>query len=239
MHVVTAAIELKAIYMTQLMIQKGKKGKKIELLKAKAKKYGIAITDITPKKLEDKTQSSHHQGIAAVVNNDIYEDWSLSDFLAQLKNQFLILVLEDVQDPHNLGACLRNANAAGVDAVVINRYGSTKMTPIVSKVASGGAENTVLITVTNISKALTLLKEKGAWIYGTDGNTTNNIFNTDFTTAKSVVFVMGKEESGLKLHTKKNCDQLISIPMQGVVQSLNLATATGVCLFEYNRQMAS
>lgn len=145
-----------------------------------------------------------------------------------------LLVLDEVQDPHNLGACLRSANAAGVDAVIIPQDRSASMTPTVRKIAAGAAEMTPLFRVTNLATTLTKLKKAGVWCYGLDQSGTQLIYDTTLTGA--LALVLGAEGKGLRRLTKERCDGLIAIPMAGNVSSLNVSVAAGICLFEAVRQ---
>jgi 23S rRNA (guanosine2251-2'-O)-methyltransferase len=146
----------------------------------------------------------------------------------------LILVLDGVQDPHNLGACLRTADAAGVHLVVICKDQSAGVTPVVRRAASGAAETLSIIQATNLARVLRVLKQRGIWLAGTSDGETENLYTTDLT--GPLALVMGSEGSGLRRLTGELCDYLISIPMAGQVESLNVSVATGVCLYEINRQ---
>jgi len=146
----------------------------------------------------------------------------------------LVLVLDQVQDPHNLGACLRTADAAGVDAVVIPKDRSASLTETVVRVASGAAEHVPLVTVTNLSRTLRTLKEIGVWLTGAADDAEQDLYDIDFTTPTAII--MGAEGSGLRRLSREHCDHLIRIPMAGHVSCLNVSVATGVCLFEVVRQ---
>jgi 23S rRNA (guanosine2251-2'-O)-methyltransferase len=158
---------------------------------------------------------------------------ALDELLDKAKTP-LLLVLDGVQDPHNLGACLRTADAAGVTAVIVPRDRAAGLSPTVRKVASGAAETVPLIQVVNLARTLRWLKEREIWIIGTDDEAPKSLFETSLTGPMAVV--LGAEGQGLRRLTKENCDALISIPMRGVVESLNVSVATGVVLFEALRQ---
>ena len=143
-------------------------------------------------------------------------------------------MLDEVTDPHNLGACLRTADAAGVDAVIVPKDNSASLNMTVRKVASGAAEKVNLVAVTNLARTLAALQERGIWISGTAGEADHSLYQADFTGATAIV--MGSEGKGLRRLTREHCDFLISIPMAGVVSSLNVSVAAGVCLFEAVRQ---
>ena len=143
-------------------------------------------------------------------------------------------MLDGVTDPHNLGACLRSADAAGVDAVIVPKDRSADLTPTVRKVACGAAEVVPFVRVTNLSRALAALKERGIWVYGAAGEAEKTIYDSDL--HGPMALVMGAEGSGLRRLTRENCDFLVKLPMAGLVSSLNVSVATGVCLFEAVRQ---
>ena len=164
----------------------------------------------------------------------IKDESELPDLLAQRKKP-LILILDCVQDPHNLGACLRSANGAGVDAVIIPKDRAATVTDTVMSVSCGGAENTPIFRVTNLVRTMELLKERGVWIAGTsDHQGTQDLYEADL--SGPLALVMGSEAKGMRRLTQENCDFLLSIPMAGEVECLNVSVATGVCLFEVVRQ---
>ena len=149
----------------------------------------------------------------------------------------LLLVLDGVQDPHNLGACLRNADACGVDAVLIPRDRAVKVNATVRKVAAGGAESVAVIEVTNIARSLKELKQAGVWIYGTSDRADSSLYDHDY--RGPVALVMGGEGSGMRRLTLESCDHLVKLPMRGQVESLNVSVATGICLYEILRSRSS
>jgi 23S rRNA (guanosine2251-2'-O)-methyltransferase len=177
-----------------------------------------------------------HQGVAANIDTTCnYID--IEDVLATLTQPALFLVLDGVQDPHNLGACLRVADAFGVDAVIAPKNRSVGLTTSVYKVASGAADSMPYISVTNLARTLRKLKEHGVWIIGTDANTNSNL---QFAKIDGpVAWVLGAEGEGMRRLTRETCDQLISIPMLGSVESLNVSVSAGICLFETYRQRLS
>jgi 23S rRNA (guanosine2251-2'-O)-methyltransferase len=146
----------------------------------------------------------------------------------------LFLVLDGVQDPHNLGACLRTADAVGVRAVILPKDRAVGLNETVRKVACGAAENTPVIHVTNLSRALREMQDAGIWVIGTVDEAENTIYEEDLTSP--IALVMGSEGQGLRQNTRKHCDKLVNIPMAGVVESLNVSVAAGVCLYEARRQ---
>ena len=159
---------------------------------------------------------------------------ALFTHLAECDEPRLVLMLDEVQDPHNLGACLRSADAAGVDALVTPLDNSCGITPVVRKVASGAAETVPVFQVVNLPRTLKRLQQDGLWIYGAVGEAEVSLYDTDF--SSSAVLVMGAEGRGLRRLTREHCDVLFSIPMHGTLSSLNVSVATGVSLFEIVRQ---
>ena len=184
----------------------------------------------------DSMVDGRHQGViieSKVTAQDVAIQ--LDAFLQQNTDSApLYLVLDSVQDPHNLGACLRTAVAAGVSAVIVPKDRSAGMTDTVRKVASGAAEEIVLITVVNLARALRELKDAGVWLVGTAADAGLSIYDVDMTTATALV--MGGEEKGLRPGIAKECDYLVSIPLLGKIESLNVSVATGVALYEAVRQ---
>ena len=186
-------------------------------------------------KLTNLVGEVNHQGVIADVLPSQKYYTALEDFLHDhdLTNA-LFLILDGVLDPHNLGACLRSANAAGVTAVIVPKDNAVGITPVVRKVACGAAEILPFIQVTNLSRALQTLQDHNIWIYGAATDATKTIYEIDYTSATAIV--LGAEEKGLRRLTREYCDELVSIPMIGDMPSLNVSVATGICLFEVVRQ---
>ena len=174
-----------------------------------------------------------HQGVAARVET-LPQAHSLDDLLDQVQGPPLLLVLDGVTDPHNLGACLRVADGAGAHAVIAPKDHAAGINATVAKVASGAAETVPYFMVTNLARTLGELKERAIWVIGTSGDASKNIFQVDL--KAPVALVLGAEGPGMRHLTRKTCDELVSIPMQGAVESLNVSVASGVCLFEAVRQ---
>ena len=176
----------------------------------------------------------NHQGVMALVAKR--PDLTESDLVQIVENTSnpLFIFLDEVQDPHNLGAILRTADAAGADAVIIPKHNSVGMNPTVRKVASGAADNVKLIVVSNLTRTLKEMQQAGMWMVGLDGDTDQTIYDQDFT--GSIGIVMGTEGSGLRRLTRESCDYLAAIPMVGVVESLNVSVATGITVYEVLRQ---
>ena len=160
---------------------------------------------------------------------------SLEQVIQHLSPSSLLLVLDGIQDPHNLGACLRTADAAGVEAVIVPKDRAVGLTPVVKKVAAGAAESVDLITVPNLSRSLKQLKEAGVWLLGTSGEAESNLYQQEY--FGPMALVMGAEGEGIRRLTAELCDYLVKLPMKGQVESLNVSVATGICLYEINRHL--
>jgi 23S rRNA (guanosine2251-2'-O)-methyltransferase len=176
----------------------------------------------------------NHQGVMALVAKQA--DLNESDLLNIMEKAVnpLFIFLDEVQDPHNLGAVLRTADAIGADAVIIPKHNSVGMNATVRKVASGAADNVKLIVVSNLTRTLKEMQQAGMWMVGLDGDTEQTIYDQDFTGSTGIV--MGAEGTGLRRLTKEACDYLAAIPMMGVVESLNVSVATGITVYEVYRQ---
>lgn len=226
----------------RLLLQSGRDDKRISALVQLAQNQGVAVVRESRANL-DQIVSGRHQGAVAQTREVAAQDdapanlWQEADLLEMVENKdgpVLILVLDGVTDPHNLGACLRSADAAGVDAVVVPRDNSADLTPVVRKVACGAAEVVPFTRVTNISRTLQALQARGVWLFGTDEDAENTLYNSDLTISAAVV--MGAEGKGMRRLTREQCDYLIHLPMAGSVSSLNVSVATGIFLFEAVRQ---
>ena len=184
-------------------------------------------------RLDGLVGHSRHQGVAALVE-DIPLAHSLDDVLENVSGAPFLLVLDGVTDPHNLGACLRTADAAGALAVIVPKDKSATLTPTVRKVACGAAEVIPLVAVTNLAATLKKLQQRGLWVVGTAGEAEQELYEQDLT--GPTILIMGAEGKGMRRLTREHCDYLVRLPMAGSVSSLNVSVATGVCLFEALRQ---
>lgn len=196
---------------------------------------GMEPEKVDRKKLDRLADGNNHQGI--VIEVEMPGELSETELKTAVENlpaTALLLVLDNVQDPHNLGACLRTADAAGVQGVIITKDNATGITPTVCKVASGAAETVPVYQVTNLSRTLRWLKEHGVWVMGAAGEATQTAYQTDFTVP--LALVVGAEGKGMRRLTREQCDVLVKLPMLGQVESLNLSVATGVLLYEIVRQ---
>ncbi len=235
-HAVRLALENNPENVFELWVQGDKKqSAELSHLVAMAKAAGIGVQQVSRASLDRHSGQALHQGVMLrqTASHD-RNKFGIDELLAEKSSDLLLLVLDGVQDPHNLGACLRTANAAGANAVIIPKDNSASLNATVSKVASGAAENTPLIQVSNLSRALRQLKEAGVWVIGTAADGDNSIYEIDLNV--SLAIVMGGEGRGLRQNTRKQCDYLATLPMHGVVESLNVSVASGICLYESLRQ---
>ncbi|MFM8453917.1 MAG: 23S rRNA (guanosine(2251)-2'-O)-methyltransferase RlmB [Gammaproteobacteria bacterium] len=199
-----------------------------------AQAHQIACETVSSKTLDKWFPTEPHQGLAlAIPDQAEYSEFDLPEIAAVSKNS-LFLILDGIQDPHNLGACIRTAEAAGVQALIIPKDKAVQITPTVRKIACGAAEILPTVSVTNLARALIWLKEQGVWLIGTDMNTPQSLYQVDLT--GPIGIVMGAEGTGLRALTKKHCDILAHIPMFGSTESLNVSVSTGICLYEAIRQ---
>lgn len=217
----------------QIWLQKNRDDNRINTIITLAKKSGVSIEYISTDKLNKKYEGVRHQGVVARIRSS-GKSMQIEDILGL--EQCLLLVLDGVEDPHNIGACLRTADAVGVDAVIVSKNRSPGITPVVRKVASGAADTVPFITVSNLARSLQQLKDNDVWVIGTAGETRTSIF--DCKPSKKMALVMGAEEKGLRRLTRESCDELVRIPMAGSVESLNISVATGICLYDLQRKQS-
>jgi 23S rRNA (guanosine2251-2'-O)-methyltransferase len=233
-HSVLKLLQHKANITSELLLQQNRNDQKMQELLAIAKNKGITLRFAKVEELDQLTNKANHQGIVAIVRESASQTHNLDNLLASLNKPPLLLILDGVQDPHNLGACMRTANAFGVDAVIAPKDSAVGLTDVVRKVACGAAEITPFFQVTNLVTTMKELKEQNIWFYGADLTATESIYDTKF--SGGVGLVMGAEEKGMRRLTRENCDFLFKIPMVGAIESLNVSVATGVCLAEIMRQ---
>ncbi|XBS70426.1 23S rRNA (guanosine(2251)-2'-O)-methyltransferase RlmB [Acerihabitans sp. KWT182] len=233
-HAVKALLDRDPQRFLDVYILKGREDRRLHALIVELEAAGLAIQVANRQALDDMVDGAVHQGIVARVREGRQlQENDLPELLQQHASPFL-LVLDGVTDPHNLGACLRSADAAGVHGVIVPRDRSAPLSAIAKKVASGAAETVPLIRVTNLARTLRLLQEHNVWIVGTAGEADHDLYHSKLT--GSLALVMGAEGEGMRRLTREHCDELISIPMAGMVSSLNVSVAAGVCLFEAVRQ---
>ncbi|QBR50207.1 23S rRNA (guanosine(2251)-2'-O)-methyltransferase RlmB [Erwinia sp. QL-Z3] len=236
-HAVKALLDSSPQRFQEVFILKGRDDKRLQPLIKELEAQGIVVQIANRQWLDSQVEGGVHQGIVARVKpGRQYQESDLPDLLESLDSPFL-LILDGITDPHNLGACLRSADAAGVHAVIVPRDRSAQLNATVKKVASGAAEHVPLITVTNLARTMRVLQDANVWIVGTAGEADHNLYQSKMT--GPMALVMGAEGEGMRRLTREHCDELISIPMSGSVSSLNVSVATGVCLFEAVRQRSS
>jgi 23S rRNA (guanosine2251-2'-O)-methyltransferase len=241
LHSVRALLSRHGDRVGNVTIVEGRSEPRVAELQALAQKAGKTVRRASPAVFKQLFGDAVHQGVFAEVQPlpPWREDQLVSGITAQLESkvQPLVLVLDGVQDPHNLGACLRTADACGALAVVIPKDRAVQMTATVRKVAAGAAETTPLAIVTNLARTLRLLKEAGLWIVGADAEAPKLAHEADL--AGPVAIVMGAEGAGLRQLTRDTCDLLVRLPQQGAVESLNVSVATGMLLYESVRQRSA
>lgn len=234
LHAVQAVLKTSGSKIQELRVQKGRDDQRLKKILNLAEQQSVPVTWVLRSDL-DALANGRHQGVAALCEGAGVQDENyLFALLQELDEPPFLLVLDGVTDPHNLGACIRSADAAGVQAVIVPKDNAVGVTPTVQKVACGAAETVPLVIVTNLSRTLKQLQEQGLWIVGTAGEAEQLVYDVDL--KGPMALVMGAEEKGLRRLTRENCDLLVKLPMAGVVSSLNVSVATGVCLFEAVRQ---
>ncbi len=216
----------------RLLMDKQKTSKRIADLLALAKQHGITLEKVDKLTLDLLVVGNKHQGVVAEIAALKHEQLTLDDILARDKP--LILLLDSIQDPHNFGACLRSAAAAGVDAVLVPKNRAAGVNATVSKVACGGAEMLPIFTETNLSRTLEKCQQAGLWAVALTGHTETSLYQTDL--SQGLVLMLGNEEKGLSHNLLQHADYRVKIPMPGAIESLNVSVATGIVLFETLRQ---
>jgi 23S rRNA (guanosine2251-2'-O)-methyltransferase len=235
LHSVQSALDYSPGKIKSVWIDSTRKDRRLTEILSDLSALGIHAEIVYKTRLDRFAENNNHQGIVIEVEMpDELSENDLKTAIENLNSTALFLVLDNVQDPHNLGACLRTADATGVHGIIITKDNATGITPTVCKVASGAAETVPVYQVTNLARTLRWLKDQGLWIIGADGDTPQSLYQTDFTSA--IALVVGAEGKGLRRLTKDQCDILVSLPMKGTVESLNLSVATGVLLYEVLRQ---
>ncbi len=234
LHAMQSVLENEPERVIELFVLKGRNDERLVNIVNQARRFGVSVQFCQRKALDDKVQGEQHQGVVARAKPARVLDEADLDQVLDKHEQPFLLVLDGVTDPHNLGAWLRTADAAGVHAVVVPKDKSASLTGTVRKVACGAAEVLPLIQVTNLSRTLKHLQDKGLWIIGTAGEAEQMIYDAKLTGPTALV--MGAEGKGMRRLTHENCDELVKLPMAGTVSSLNVSVATGVCLYEIVRQ---
>jgi 23S rRNA (guanosine2251-2'-O)-methyltransferase len=235
LHAVRALLERHADRVVKVFVARGRDDVRMTALLATATQAKISIERVDPQRLEKMAGAAVHQGVIAEVRP--MAPWSEDELGAAIERATatpIVLALDGVQDPHNLGACLRTADACGVLSVVIPKDRAVQLNATVRKVAAGAAETTPLTVVTNLARCLRELKERGLWVVGADAGAKQRADEVDL--KGPTVLVMGAEGSGLRHNTREHCDLLVRLPALGAVESLNVSVATGMLLYEAVRQ---
>lgn len=235
-HAVKTILETRPSDVVRIMlVGSNRQDKRLNDLLGLAKKNAIVCEQVPSSSVPRRLQQLKHQGVIAECY--ALKPWDEADLLDAVTNTsqpVVLLFLDEVQDPHNLGACLRSANAFGALAVVVPKDRSAKLSEVVRKVSAGAVEQTPLVAVTNLNRTIKALQDMGVWFVGLDGYGDVALSTIDLT--GSIALVMGSEGQGLRRLTREACDYLANIPMQGTVESLNVSVATGVALYETQRQ---
>ena len=219
----------------KVFIQTGRSDKRILSILDDLLIQRISFSKIDKNKLDLLAKGESHQGIIAeIILPPLPGETILIESIKNSSKKPLMLILDSIQDPRNLGACLRSANAAGVDYVVINKDGSAPINSLVHKASAGAINSIKIFQVTNLVRTIKAIQKEGLWVIGLDGNSSTSIYNVNL--ADPIAIVMGAEGKGIRLLIKKTCDQVVTIPMSGNVESLNVSVATGIALFESMRQ---
>ena len=238
LHAVRALLEAGAPRAEVLFVQSGRRDERLLELLALAERAGVPVEARAAAQLDALCAGARHQGVVARIRAaGTLGEGALDELLERWQGPPLLLVLDGVQDPHNLGACLRTADAAGVAAVVVPRDRAAGLSATVRKVASGAAEHVPLVQVVNLARTLRDLRDRGLWIVGADAAAERTVYDADL--KGPLAIVSGSEGTGLRRLTREHCDLLVRIPMSGSVASLNVSVATGVLLFEAVRQRSS
>ena len=237
-HSIESQLNSNPEYILKLFIQSGRNNARMRKMTSLLNNLKINFLKIDKNELDRLAKGELHQGIIAeVLLPSLPGQKALIDFITNLPGNPLILILDSIQDPRNLGACLRSANAAGVDCVVINKDGSAPINSVVYKTSAGAINQLKIFQVTNLVRAIKALQSKELWVVGLDASLKTSIY--DINLIDPIVIVMGAEGKGLRQLIKKSCDYLVRIPMTGNVESLNVSVATGIALFESKRQRQS
>lgn len=233
-HAVEALLRHHPKRVKQIWLAEGRSDPRVQTLIELAAENRVAVGQAERRELDAWVEGVHQGVVADVSPSQVWGEAMLDELLDRTEGAPLLLVLDGVTDPHNLGACLRSADAAGALAVIVPKDKSATLTPTVRKVACGAAEVIPLVAVTNLARTLEKLKQRGLWVVGTAGEAEQDLYQQDLT--GPTILIMGAEGSGMRRLTRDLCDYLVRLPMAGSVSSLNVSVATGVCLFEALRQ---
>ncbi len=235
---VEGALSNDAARISELLVESGQRNPRVMELAERARTLKIAVHQRPRDHLDRLAGEARHQGVAALYEPPpMAQESDLAALLERDGSNALVLVLDGVTDPHNLGACLRSAAAVSATAVIVPKDRAVGLTPVVRRASAGGADRVPLIAVTNLARTLRELKDAGVWITGLDGDTDRSVYTVDFN--GPVALVLGSEGEGMRRLTRELCDFVARIPMPGAMESLNVSVATGVVLFEALRQRSA
>jgi 23S rRNA (guanosine2251-2'-O)-methyltransferase len=232
-HAVTARLRHEASSVEEIYIDVGRTDRRMQDLLRSAEAAKVRIIPVEGGRLDGMAGTRRHQGVVAKAG-EMSLARNLDELLDAISGPPLLLILDGLTDPHNLGACLRVADGAGAHAVIAPKDRAVGLNATAAKVASGAADTVPYITVTNLARTMRELKERGIWLTGTTDDAEKTLYEGDF--AVPTALVMGSEGEGMRRLTRENCDLLVRIPMEGAVESLNVSVASGVCLYEARRQ---
>jgi 23S rRNA (guanosine2251-2'-O)-methyltransferase len=232
-HAVTSRLRHEASSVEEIYVDASRQDGRMQDLLIAAKSVGVRVIPVDDQRLSNIVGTRRHQGVVAKAG-ELSLARNLDELLDAIEGPPLLLILDGITDPHNLGACLRVADGAGAHAVIAPKDRAVGLNATAAKVASGAAETVPYITVTNLARTLRELKERDIWLIGTSDEAEKNLYQADFSGPAAIV--MGSEGEGMRRLTRETCDMLVSIPMFGSVESLNVSVASGVTLFEARRQ---
>ncbi len=233
-HAVQVILKSQPERIVELWVQQGRQDNRLNKVLSSAERQGITVLKHDKKTLDKKVEGNHQGVLALCKPGKAHDENFLFQLLDELEVAPFLLILDGVTDPHNLGACLRSADAAGVHAVIAPKDNSASLNATAKKVACGAADVVPFIPVTNLGRTMNQLQERGIWIAGAAGEANQLVYQQDLTGPMAIA--MGSEDTGLRRLTREHCDYLVKIPMAGEVSSLNVSVAAGVCLFEAIRQ---
>jgi 23S rRNA (guanosine2251-2'-O)-methyltransferase len=232
-HAVTSRLRHHPAGVRSLYVEAARHDRRLRELVERAEVAGVEVHAVDERRLQALAGHDRHQGVVAVIDSAL-PHVTLEDVLEDAGEPVLLLILDGVTDPHNLGACLRSADVFGVHAVIIPKDRAVGVTATVAKAASGAVDTVPLVSVTNLARAMRDLKERGVWLIGADADGAESLFEAEL--SGPLAWVLGAECAGLRRLTRELCDRIVSIPLRGSVSSLNVSVAAGVCLFETRRQ---
>jgi 23S rRNA (guanosine2251-2'-O)-methyltransferase len=237
-HAVTSRLRREPSSVSRVLVRRDRVDHRAQAAIHLAASAGVHIEHVEGERLDEVAGHRRHQGIVALAAplKPVVAVDDVLDMLDPVQDPPLLLILDGVQDPHNLGACLRSADAFGVHAIVVPKDRAVGVNATVAKVASGAVDTVPVITVTNLARTLRALKERGVWLVGADADATESLFTADLT--GPIGWVLGAEGSGLRRLTRELCDRIVGIPLQGMVPSLNVSVAAGICMYATRQQRA-